>query len=514
MPIVSCSLDGKPGYKWGESGKCYTYDEGDAEGMKDALRMAASQAAAAYASGYDENVKLPSYVISALRKGLELHKDGKSGQGLKPATVRAATDAIKNGYWSDDKIIRASAWLARHTSDRDLTGGRDWSDPPTPGFVAWLLWGDSGDGKGKAWLDKKADEIRSKKEEAPKSKDDKDQGTPAPPEDRIKGGRNTGKAAGGSRGKISLNDRIVQALKRYVKTHNELVGDDARKRANLVALKKVWLRGAGAFSTSHRPGMTRAQWAFGRVRAFLKMLKNLKPDDPKYNGPDNDLLPKEHPLSSKKEEVNMDTNEGYKYEGYGRLYEGDYGKKFSELKYDMGKMLYYFGQKDLGSDDKATEYAEMLSALIASLAEKPEHGMAARSSFYHSMGELADFISAMISGLGGETASPLVGEMIQFAMMILKKCEDRDYKKEYHNDEREEGEPEEMTQYEEHNQKCHDLCMQIDDYMESGTFDAYKRARLERQADSYILIAERMHMDSESYDGYMLLINKLETIRA
>jgi len=29
MPIQSCTKDGKPGYKYGESGACYTYTPGN-----------------------------------------------------------------------------------------------------------------------------------------------------------------------------------------------------------------------------------------------------------------------------------------------------------------------------------------------------------------------------------------------------------------------------------------------------------------------------------------------------
>ncbi len=64
-------------------------------------------------------------------------------------------------------------------------------------------------------------------------------------------------------------------------------------------LKAVYRRGAGAFSTSHRPGMTRDQWAMGRVNAFLKLLKSGKPSNPAYTT-DNDLLPAKHPRSTKK----------------------------------------------------------------------------------------------------------------------------------------------------------------------------------------------------------------------
>jgi hypothetical protein len=33
MPVKECELEGKPGYKWGDEGKCYTYSP-DNEGQK------------------------------------------------------------------------------------------------------------------------------------------------------------------------------------------------------------------------------------------------------------------------------------------------------------------------------------------------------------------------------------------------------------------------------------------------------------------------------------------------
>lgn len=491
MPVVQCSVDGKPGYRWGESGKCYTYDEGDADAMMVARQRAYAQGQAAYSSGYGdedcgckEDVKLPSFVISALKKGLDLHKDGHSGDGLKPDTVRSATVGVQSGEWSDDKIIRAAAWLARHSDDRNLTKGRDWSDPPTPGYTAWLLWGDSGDGKGWDWIKKKAAEIKSKRENA----DDRDQATPAPPEDRIKGGRNKGKGKASSPSP-KFNDRTNNALKRMVKDHNGSFGDDARKKATLPMLRKVYLRGLGAYSTSHRPGVTRAQWGFGRVKAFLKMLKNLKPDDPKYNGPDNDLLPAEHPLSSKKREADMKSEEGYRYnyEGYRKLYEGDFGKKFSELKYDLGKMLHYFGQKDLSGDERALKYAEGLTSFVNMVKEKAEYGLMARSSYYHTLGELTDFIVQIVSDADGADTSAAVSEMIRYAMSILEKCEARSYKEmddapsedESHYDDARESFTKEFFQ----------MVSDIQDY-KSGQPASDRRAMLERRADSLILQAD------------------------
>lgn len=54
MPIKPCSADGKPGFKWGDQGTCYTYTEGNEAEKVRAKAKAAQQAAAAFASGYKE----------------------------------------------------------------------------------------------------------------------------------------------------------------------------------------------------------------------------------------------------------------------------------------------------------------------------------------------------------------------------------------------------------------------------------------------------------------------------
>ncbi len=46
MPLKRCRSDSKPGYKWGDSGKCYTYTAGSEEGRKKAKRKAILQGAA------------------------------------------------------------------------------------------------------------------------------------------------------------------------------------------------------------------------------------------------------------------------------------------------------------------------------------------------------------------------------------------------------------------------------------------------------------------------------------
>lgn len=267
--------------------------------------------------------KLPSFVVAALKKGLKLHRAGHSGEGLRPATVGAATNGVSSGSWSDDKILRASAWLKRHVADRQrMSNPASWDDPPkySPAYVAWLLWGDGGDGRGAEWIHKRADKIRSKRE------DDNDPKTPAPPSDRIKGGRNTGRSTTTGRG-IELDQVIVKALQNKLKTHNDRHGDVPAKRATLGMLKKVFLRGLGAYSTSHRPNASRSGWGYGRVDAFLYLLANGHPKNSNYIT-DNDLLPKEHERSTKQETKHFKETPMK-----------EYGKMLAGMRYEMGRMM-------------------------------------------------------------------------------------------------------------------------------------------------------------------------------
>lgn len=124
--------------------------------------------------------------------------------------------------------------------------------------------------------------------------------TPAPKKDRIKGSKTNPKgSASGTKSarKVEFSQKTEKALQAKVTKHNEKAPKG--RRASLSMLKAVYRRGAGAFSTSHRPGMTRDQWAMGRVNAFLQLLRSGKPSNSNYVT-DNDLLPAAHPRSSKK----------------------------------------------------------------------------------------------------------------------------------------------------------------------------------------------------------------------
>ena len=121
---------------------------------------------------------------------------------------------------------------------------------------------------------------------------------PAPKKDRIRGSKkNKPGSASGSK-KIVFSARTEAGLRKKVEAHNE--NAKPGRKATLPMLKAVYRRGSGAFSSSHRPGMTRDGWAMARVNAFLKLLKSGSPANPNYKQ-DNDLLPKAHPKSSRAE---------------------------------------------------------------------------------------------------------------------------------------------------------------------------------------------------------------------
>ena len=46
MPVKSCQIDNKPGYKWGNQGKCYEYNPNDEESKNNAKKKAIGQGVA------------------------------------------------------------------------------------------------------------------------------------------------------------------------------------------------------------------------------------------------------------------------------------------------------------------------------------------------------------------------------------------------------------------------------------------------------------------------------------
>ena len=237
------------------------------------------------------DMSAPAFMRASAKRGLVLHEQGESGSGLMPQTVEDARK-MAEGQVSEGKWRKIAPWIARHIDDLDAVQG----DEVTAGLVAMLLWGG---GSTKA----SARRAQAYAERIVNQLDEKRADAPAPLKDQIVGSeKNPVGSAEGKEGDISLSDATESALRNKAEEHNLAMADDSKPvwtRVRVGALRSVYRRGAGAFSTSHRPNMTRAQWAMARVNAFLYLAKNGKPENANYVS-DNDLLHPEHPKYSAK----------------------------------------------------------------------------------------------------------------------------------------------------------------------------------------------------------------------
>lgn len=108
-------------------------------------------------------IKVPEFIQANAKRGLDYHADGKSGDGIRPHTIREAND-MAAGTVTEDKLRRMSAWFARHESDLKPSKNSDPDDPKYPGAgaVGWLLWGGNPTSKpmrAKEWCDRKIASI-------------------------------------------------------------------------------------------------------------------------------------------------------------------------------------------------------------------------------------------------------------------------------------------------------------------------------------------------------------------
>jgi len=145
-------------------------------------------------------------------------------------------------------------------------------------------------------------ELIAKKRQGPKSYAQ----TPAKPDERKKGSRINEPGSAGttpeakerakealkrkddkqlvSKAEITFSQKVINTLKEKVKNHNA----KHSKKVTLGQLKKVYRRGSGAFSSSHRPGQSRAAWSMARVNTFLRMQSGGKVKDA-YRRADQDI---------------------------------------------------------------------------------------------------------------------------------------------------------------------------------------------------------------------------------
>ena len=120
--------------------------------------------------------------------------------------------------------------------------------------------------------------------------------TPSPKEERIYGSKvnREGSASSETEAKsISFSDKVMEILKKKQKEYNK---ENPSTKVSIDVLKAVFRRGAGAYSSSHRPTITggrpnsRTAWAIARVNKFLE--KRSGKEVKKAYVQDDDLLKK------------------------------------------------------------------------------------------------------------------------------------------------------------------------------------------------------------------------------
>ena len=110
------------------------------------------------------DLTLPEYIRDAAARGIEYYEAGLGGDGLVERTIREAR-LMADGQISEDKVVRVSAWAARHMIDLEAEQNTDpeLEEFPGAGAVAFYLWGiDPVHPEAAiAWFDAKAEEIRN-----------------------------------------------------------------------------------------------------------------------------------------------------------------------------------------------------------------------------------------------------------------------------------------------------------------------------------------------------------------
>lgn len=149
-------------------------EDGEVEGCHATKAAAQAQLTALNIAEYGDDeedsrqvsLDVPDYIRDAASRGLELRADGFGGDGLTEGTIREARD-MAAGRITEDKVIRASAWGARHAVDLQAPKNSDADNDgwPGPGAVAHYLWGINplSPDSARAWFDRKSEQIKAER---------------------------------------------------------------------------------------------------------------------------------------------------------------------------------------------------------------------------------------------------------------------------------------------------------------------------------------------------------------
>jgi hypothetical protein len=343
MPIQSCSESGQPGYKWGDEGKCYLYNPSSESSKKEARRKALAQG---IAIGDVDLERSNEVTTTSMGSGIKNPQIGY-GRRARFLTPEMVINIVQNKIATFDQSLKVTNEYKKYSGLELL----NMLDPEERMFAEALIaiaekYGKFDTDSTGVWVEyipqskndnyeigvkcancalhesenickilsfeiepggycrlavipqgyvEESEDVNKVTYGRPGRNDPRK--TPAKPSERRTGSSRNDEGSAESGSSVTFSAAVTESLKSKMKEHNDKV-DAQSKKATLAALKAVYRRGAGAFSVSHRPGMTRGQWAMARVNAYLYLLRNGRPSNPNYTT-DNDLLPKGHPRSSK-----------------------------------------------------------------------------------------------------------------------------------------------------------------------------------------------------------------------
>ena len=234
----------------------------------------------------DVDTKPTDEMAKEAARGLEMRRE--FGRGGTQVGVARANQLARRERLSPRTVRRMHSFFSRHEVDKRAEGFRQGEEGyPSAGKIAWLLWG--GDA-GQSWARRtvaRLDKERDEKQEIlsimiPCCDDCEDKATYAEE-------------------KAPISAKTKKTIANKVKEHNEKHGDKKGKRVTQRMLEAVFRRGVGAYRTNpesvRRTVMGPDQWAIARINAFLFAVRTGRFRSGKF---DLDLLPRDHPLSSKK----------------------------------------------------------------------------------------------------------------------------------------------------------------------------------------------------------------------
>lgn len=249
----------------------------------------------------------PQSVRDAARIARE-QNDKVDGKCMTLVGKRRAADLEEGRPLSRETIARMVSYLSRAKSVYE----ENKDDRLSCSYIAYKGWGGE---TALVWAENKLSQIDKLIEGAEVGPRGGIKESPKAPKSDTKNpepkGEGTAKGdASGKRG-AKVTEEQEKTLQDKAKEFNERDSNTKYGKANVGVLKSVFQRGLGAYVGSHSPKVQSAsQWAFARVNAFLYLLKNGRPENPKYVN-DNDLLPKGHPKAETKMEAQPSVTSTY-----------------------------------------------------------------------------------------------------------------------------------------------------------------------------------------------------------